>query len=682
MMHLKQSFKSVHPRLLFRNFPFYNTRMKKIGVALIGFFCLAQAAQAQPGRYLIQLRDKAQNPYSLSQPQGFLSPRSMERRTRYGIPYDSTDLPVSPRYIDSLRTIANVTVLNVSKWFNQVSVQVTNNDALIKIRQLPFVQSAVFVASKSARSKRTPEDLLLNHAPPQSMQASGATADTLEYGASAAQVTLHNGQFLHNIGLQGQDMIVSLLDAGFYHYTTLKVFDSVNQNRQVLGTWDFVAREENVVEDHPHGMQCFSVMAANLPDTFVGTAPKAGFYLFRSEDAASEYEIEEHMWVCAAERADSAGSDVISSSLGYTVFDDPSRNHTYSDLNGDRTLAAIGADLAAKKGLLVVVAAGNEGNKSWKYIVTPADGDSVLAVGAVNKAGVLAPFSSYGPTVDGRIKPDVVSVGSGTVIQGTNNNIVTGNGTSFACPNIAGLATCLWQGFPEYGNIKIMEALRRSAHLFQTPNDSLGYGIPDVKKAAQTLLHDYATVSISDCKTINWTSKDAGSMHYEIERQKSGETGFIKIGDQNGTGTVFGPRTYQFTDTSLTIADGPVRYRIRQVLDTATSSLSAFYIDTVTISLALSCTPVPASEGNIHIVPNPVLNRFYIKMDTEVAIANLRLVIINGLGQTVYTKHASKEAGIAVIPIEAAGLARGVYYVLVYDGQKKLAAKTFVKLRL
>lgn len=653
--------------------------MKKLALSGFLFFLFTHIAQAQPGRYLVQLKDKAQNPFSLSNPSAFLSPRSLARRARYNIAYDSTDLPVTPAYIDSLKNIPGIAVLNISKWLNQVSVQATDAAALTRITQFPFVQSATFIASRAQRNNKAPETYQFKKSNANGIQTLSATEDSFRYGAATAQVTIHNGQFLHNLGLQGQGMIVSLLDAGFYHYTSLHAFDSVNATGRVLGTWDFVAREESVAEDHQHGMQCFSTIAANIPDTFVGTAPEAQFYLFRTEDVASEYPIEEHNWVCGAERVDSAGGDVISSSLGYSTFDNPALSHSYSDMNGDKAIAARGADLAAKKGILVVNAAGNEGTNSWKYIVTPADGDSVLAVAAVNTKGEVASFSSYGPSADGQVKPDVASVGVSTVIQGTNNTIVTGNGTSFACPNMAGLATCLWQGFPEYNNIKIIDALHRSGHLFQNPNDRLGYGIPDMKKAVQLLLQDFATDSMSNCNTINWTSKDAGSMRYEIERKKRGEASFTKVGMQSGTGATFQTHQYQFTDVSIA-ADGPVQYRIRQVIDTSASGFAAFYIDTLTVDMALACTAIPASEGGVQIIPNPVQNSFQLKIDNGAAIANLQLLIVNAIGQKVYTQRTSKGSSMAVIPVQTTGLARGVYFLLMYDGEKRLAAKPFLKL--
>jgi hypothetical protein len=192
-------------------------------------------------------------------------------------------------------------------------------------------------------------------------------------------------------------------------------------------------------------------------------------------------------------------------------------------------------------------------------------------------------------------------------------------------------------------------------------------------------LQEYATVSVSDCKTIRWTSKDVAGMHYDIERQKQGESGFTKIGEQSGTGAVFQTHSYQFEDATLTAADGAVRYRIRQVLDTAASGFTAFYSDTVTVALARTCTPVPASENGVQIIPNPVQNTFYVKLDTG-SIQNLHFVALNALGQTVYTKRTTKEAGIAVIPIEAYNLAPGLYYLVVYDAGRKVAAKPFLKL--
>ncbi|HZH94619.1 MAG TPA: S8 family serine peptidase, partial [Flavisolibacter sp.] len=454
---------------------------KDIRLALLfAFFILgALKSNAQPQRYLIKFKHKGTSPFSLATPANYLSARSIARRTRHDIVLDSTDLPVTPRFLDSIRSVPGVIVLNVSKWLNQVSIRTADPaTAIAAINRFTFVLSATSIAARTERGARVRSSgkQEANIKAPASPQIINQTAaDFYDYGASYNQVHIHNGEFLHNIGLRGQNMIVGMMDAGFKNYLTVKAFDSARTNGQIFGTYDFVANEVSVNEDDAHGMQCFSTIAANIPGQFVGTAPKAGFYLYRTEESGTEYPIEEFNWVCGAERIDSAGGDLISSSVGYYDFDAPFNtpvyNHTYADMNGNTTTVAIGADLAAKKGILVVNSAGNEGNDPWRYIITPADGDSVLAVGAVNTSGIAANFSSYGPSSDGQVKPDVASVGVSTVVQFSGNTVGTSNGTSFSAPNMAGLATCLWQGFPEYNNMKIINALRQSGSIFTAPND-------------------------------------------------------------------------------------------------------------------------------------------------------------------------------------------------------------------
>ena len=257
-------------------------------------------------------------------------------------------------------------------------------------------------------------------------------------------------------------------------------------------------------------------------------------------------------WVCGAERSDSLWSDVISSSLGYYDFDNATFNYMYTDMNGNTTISAIGADLAAKKGMLVFNAVGNEGDGAWHFLITPSDGDSVVAVGAVNAAGVVGGFSSYGPSSDRQIKPDMASVGVNALIQSTANTVGTGSGTSFACPNMAGLGTCLWQGFPEYNNMKIITALRQAGHKAGNPDDRVGYGIPNMKLAFAKLLIDYATSSstVTGCRIgISWNSKDMDAMRYEVERKAPGETVYTKIADVNAqAGSILANRTYQYNN--------------------------------------------------------------------------------------------------------------------------------------
>lgn len=663
--------------------------MKHLLAGLLLFVAAGSYAQSF-SRYIVRFKDKATTPYTFANPSAYLSQRAIERRTRYNIPTDSTDLPVTPRYIDSVRLAGAVTILNVSKWLNQVSIQTDDSAALVKIAAFPFVEKAAAVAAKfgggSGKDGKQEVKGTKKKKASQSKRFQPA-ADFYNYGSSYAQVHIHNGEFLHNIGLRGQGMVIGILDAGFYQYTALKAFDSVNKNSQVLGVHDFVAKDNSVIEDSPHGMECFSVIAANLPGQFVGAAPKANFYLLRSEDAATEYPIEEHNWVCAAERVDSAGGDAISSSLGYTTFDNPLFDHTYTDMNGNTTMAAIGADLAAKKGLLVVNAAGNEGGDSWGKIATPADGDSVLAVGAVNKSGVPATFSSRGPSADGQVKPDVASVGVNSVVQFSNNSIGTSNGTSFAAPNIAGLATCLWQGFPEFSNMQIIRAIQQAGNRFTSPNDTTGYGIPDMVKATMVLLKEFstATVTVTSCKnTLNWTSKDAAGMQYEIERKAPGETVFVKIGEKAAQATVFSTQHYQFADSLVNVQAGTITYRIRQRVDTAVAS-GTDYIDTVSVVLAATCTTTPVSNLPVSateflLSPNPSNNRIAVKITTPYPIPQLRLCVVDNKGAIVATKQATKPTGTSTFELSLEQLAKGHYHLAIYNGEKRLTTREFIKL--
>ena len=476
--------------------------MKKI---LLPFFIailfLAKESKAQFSKYIIQFKDKAGTPFSINKPSEFLSPKSIQRRTKQNITIDSTDLPITPRYIDSIRLAGNVTIINKSKWLNEVCIQTTDAAALAKIKKFPFVTSSNAVMRIQPGNREITitrnkfnEEISQTATANQNLQTA---ADFFNYGTSYPQIHIHEGEFLHNSGFRGEGMLMALFDGGYKNYLSLTAFDSVRKNNQIVETYDFVKNEVSVNEDDAHGMLVFSIIAANWPGRLVGSAPKSKFYLYRTEDAATEYPIEEQNWAAAAERADSIGVDVFSTSLGYTTFDNPVFNHTYADLNGKTTIIARANALAAKKGIISVVSAGNDGNKTWHFISTPADADSIVTVGAVNAAGVPATFSSFGPTSDGRIKPTVASIGQGTAIVGLNDQPAFGNGTSFSAPNIAGLITCLWQAFNEFTNIEIIEAVKRSSSIYTMPNDRIGFGIPNFHKAYDDLLQQRALRNVS-----------------------------------------------------------------------------------------------------------------------------------------------------------------------------------------
>jgi serine protease AprX len=562
--------------------------MKKIIllVAIIAAFFNNGFSQT---RYIIRLKDKATSPYSFSNPAAFLTNRALQRRTRYNIAIDSADLPVTPRYVDSIRLAGSVTILNTSKWLNQVAIQTSDAAALTKINNFPFVISASPIgarvqAASIAVNKKF--DAPYTSSLPNNAAAQNAASDYYSYGQSFAQVHIHNGEFLHNRGFRGEGMHMAVMDAGFLNYLTLPTFDSIRLNSQLLGTWDFVTRNASVNEDHPHGTNCLSTIAANMPGIFVGTAPKTSFYLYRTEEAATEYPIEEQNWAAGAELADSLGVDVCSVSLGYFTFDNAIYNYTYANMNGNTTIIAKAADIAAKKGMLIVVAAGNEGNGSWRYIISPADADSVMAVGAVNNSGVVGGFSSYGPSSDGQIKPGVAAVGVGAVVANTTTGQPSfGNGTSFACPNMAGLSTCLWQAFPEVNNMNIIGTLQQSATKATNPDDRVGYGIPDMKKAFVLLikqLYNKQPVAVANCKTtLQFTAKTAADIGIVIERKLLTDADYVAINTQTSTGA-FTARSFTYTDDLTNTASNIIKYRLKMNIGVDTS----FNLDSMQVNFA------------------------------------------------------------------------------------------------
>jgi len=434
-------------------------------------------------KWIIRFTDKNNSPYSVTDATAYLSAKSIERRTKYSITIDSSDLPVNPSYIDSVLSKGAVKFLSASKWLNQILIGCTDEATINSIKQLPFVISAGAIGKRITNKKRK---WSTEHISNGSNHRQENVTDYYTYDNSYDQVHIHNGEFLHNKGFHGETMTIAVLDAGFNNYKTTGAFDSVRLKGKILGEKDFVTFDNSVNEDDIHGAYCLSTIAANWPGKMTGTAPEASFWLLRSENSASEYPIEEHNWVAAAEYADSAGADMISSSLGYYDFDDAQFNHSYADLYKNSTMVTQGAAYACRKGILVMSSAGNEGNDSWKYITFPADADSVCTTGAVNSAGQIASFSSYG--YPGKVKPNVVSVGAGTVIASPSGPVY-GSGTSFSNPNLAGLVACLWQAFPSYNNMTILDAVYKSADRYNSPDNRYGYGIPDMKKAYRLLKH-------------------------------------------------------------------------------------------------------------------------------------------------------------------------------------------------
>jgi len=458
--------------------------MKKILLLVIAVLIADITAYAQ-GRYVIFLTDKNNSPYSVNNPQVYLSQRAINRRTMQNIAITSQDFPVNPAYITGIAA-TGAQVLNTSRWFNSITVEVSSNSILNDIMALPYVLQNANVGRTSNQPVPPKFNITRSNTP---IVTENYRTTSLNYGQSFNQVSMLKGDLMHDNGYTGAGKIIAVIDAGFVDADAMPVFDSLFANNQVLATWDFVDNESDVYDDDTHGTMVLSTIGGNVPGEIIGTAPGASFILLRSENASAEAIIEEYNWSSAAEYADSAGADIINSSLGYTVFDDPAQNHTYNDLNGNTTPVSMAADIAASKGMVVCNSAGNEGNSNWFRISAPADADSILAVGAVDPISTYAQFSGKGPSFDGDIKPNVAAQGSQTIVADPWNGVgvFPANGTSFSSPLMAGMVATLWQCHPTATNMQIIHAIQQSGNQFANPDSLLGYGIPDFPLACLLL---------------------------------------------------------------------------------------------------------------------------------------------------------------------------------------------------
>ncbi|MFV0590553.1 MAG: S8 family serine peptidase [Draconibacterium sp.] len=452
-------------------------------------FCMPVIGQ---NFYWIAFSDKNNTEYSLTSPENYLSERAIQRRTQQNIPIDSLDLPVNKTYIDSVLTLG-VTYVHSSKWLNGITVA-TSYGNLDFILNWSFVKSVHLtkpgVTTKSANRKFSEEQI-----------SEVVPIDTGYYGASAHQVEMMEGQFLHNLGYKGEGLHIAVLDGGFLKADELPALDSLWVNNQILGTKDFVNPQSDFFSTDYHGMSVLSCMGGNYPGQLIGTAPEASYWLLRSEDAGSEYIVEEDNWAVAAEFADSVGADIINSSLGYYTFDDPSTNHTYADMDGETTRVTKAANVAASRGMLVFVSAGNERRNSWFRIIAPSDGPGVIGVGAVDEDLSPALFTSVGPAYNGNLKPNLAAMGVRSIAQLSSGSIGPISGTSFSSPILAGMAACLWQRYPGKSAIEIKEALEESGSKYLSPDSLVGYGIPNMRTASTIL--DPMSVKVSQ-RNAEW----------------------------------------------------------------------------------------------------------------------------------------------------------------------------------
>ena len=422
--------------------------------------------------YRLYLKDKNHSPFTLSRPDAYLSQRALERRKRQGIAVDSTDLPVSPAYVESVRS-AGLMVLGTSRWHNTILVSSPTDNVREEVRKLPFVKRCLklYVSPDSM--------LFIPRSNIEQLKPNDSVSHSI-YGDGWKQIKPTNGYKLHELGFRGKGKLIAILDAGFHNADRIPAMKAI----PVVATADFAPRRaQSIFAEHYHGTMVLSVMGTNQRGKMTGTAPEADYALIRTEDTNTETRAEEDSWTMGAEYADSIGADLINSSLGYTHWDGDSIGPYYRDLNGRTSFVSQTASMLASKGIVLCSAAGNEGCTQWHKISVPADANDILTVGAVSQDSTIALFSSLGPSQDGRVKPDVCGPGEGVSVIDGAGALTTNNGTSFASPIICGLVACLWQALPGLNAKQIIDIVRSSADRHQWPDNVFGYGIPDFMKA-------------------------------------------------------------------------------------------------------------------------------------------------------------------------------------------------------
>lgn len=467
-------------------------------------------------KYWIEFTDKGT--HCRYEPHEVLSFQALQRRQAQGIAVDETDYPVCPDYILRLKK-QRIKPVQISRWINAVSAALSA-EQIVYLSQQPFV--------KSIRAVKT-----------SLVSKSELACDTLPfYNTYLQQLSMIGLDKLQAKGYTGKGIIIAVFDNGFTRVNTIGGFQHLFSEKRILATRDFVSNEENVYDpciDCRHGVSVLSILAAKVPNQLQGTAPDASYILLRTENDSSETHQEEDNWVAAAEYADSLGAQVFSTSLGYFDFDPGQRDYTQGEMDGNTAIITRASDIAAAKGILVVNSAGNSG---FAGLSAPADGDSVIAVGAIDPCQEIAGFSSRGFSADSRVKPDVVALGASTFLLNSSGQVSRGNGTSFSCPVISGMLACLLQANPEKSAYDIYKAMITSADRWENPDRNYGYGIPNATLADSILKKESAVPATPLLQAIgDWVvypNPVQERLYIDIRSEKNFPTAQLRMYDIQG----------------------------------------------------------------------------------------------------------------------------------------------------
>jgi serine protease AprX len=469
-----------------------------------------------PYCYRIYFRDKGENAISAYSATDLLSERAIQRRNKAGIMVpDYKDIPVNGNYLKRIAS-SGLIFHTSSKWMNTALFKSQSLFDINSFLELPFVSDVIIVKRPGKKSQYN-DKLCFQE----------SQGDLPPYSRPLAMI---NGIPMHNSGYTGKNILIAILDGGFQNADEISSLNNLRARKGIKSTYDFVKKTGSVYNSSTHGTAVLSILAGQISGKIEGTAPGADYLLLKTEDVGSEFPCEEDFWVAGAEYADSTGADIISSSLGYFTFDDPSLNYKPTDLNGNTAFITIAADIAASKGILVVNSAGNERNKDWQKIIFPSDGDNVLSVGAVDGSNIISAFSSAGPSSDRRVKPDNAAMGVNVPVQTSGTEVFRSNGTSFSCPVLSGISACMMQAVPSATCNDIISVLHSSADRYNFPDSLYGYGIPDIVEALATLQKKY--VSVPESSVLIFPNPTAGS--FEIDFTGPPENFTLEIISING----------------------------------------------------------------------------------------------------------------------------------------------------
>ena len=506
-------------------------------LTLFSVFACAQDDSARYAMYWVQFTNKYLSPYSVERPEEFLSAAAIERRQRAGIPITQEDLPVNPEYVERVQALdPNQRVRNRSRWLNGITVYSDKPGILEEIQALP----CVLLCERTAILKRPEPDSIAYEYMPFPPKFGHIYPDA-GYGRADTQLRLNNAQWLHRMGYRGEGIRMAVLDGGFQNADSIRHLRHLRESGRVKAVRNFAQPYADPFRDGRHGTYVLSCIASYLPGELVGSAPEADIYLAQTEDNRFEAMVEEDNWIAGMEWADSLGCDMVSASLSYFIFDDSTTSHTYAQTDGRSARVSKVAAIAASKGILLCTSAGNQGAGKWKFVGFPSDGLHVFTVGAVAPNGRSAPFSSKGPTADGRVKPDGCAVGWGTWVGAPWGKTIQSSGTSFSTPLMAGMIACLRQAFPDATVDELIDALHRSGSRYGstlgggTPDSTLGYGVTDMMEAYNLLNNRKADTSIITmlCPTST-AGYDRQELHFNVSVKQACQVAF-RFTWQDGT---------------------------------------------------------------------------------------------------------------------------------------------------